>query len=724
MSALPFKACEGNEEYIFISYAHKNSEKVFPIIKQLYNMGYRIWYDEGIDPGSEWPESIAEHLSKASAVMLFISPDSMASDNVRREITFALNFRKLMLSIYLMPTEMSPGMNLQLGLNQAIHHYTYKTDELFFEKLLKVVPEATLDKNASMTVSGKNNHIQNSRLPEAPYRSPASVKSDLTVPETIADNTNKEQTLTFDSSIIMPFMPAGTATIRLKDETVLEVPLNTFIVPRNDGNFAGISFHDKLTEENYRYGADENFYSFQNMKSFEVSVPENNGHKLGIVMYMADGTRYYRENHSDFTLGMLAGKSYKTIPVSEISSVVFDKDKQLKTPVDLALLTTTDGISFYVPSAMLAWSDMHPHNGMPFRVRTQNIHLSSSEIEFRRLKSLQINRLPAEGTNKTIKLGFELKSGLIQEETFIKYHIPVLIGINQYGCFSLPVTQLARIDLFGPQSESAPAPTPLPHIKWPEIKNDRNRFYGEGLAEITALSGEKYQCPANSVYALEIHLHGGLIPYTNINTTVNNGRMSIFGGFTSDIRIPFSEISAIRMMNHAGSAYQIEIEDISGNRLSGTMELVKSNSCPSFVFPKRGKQGYIRLTDLKEICFDHDAEAPQIEDSTVYTKEGNILSLAKGSITFLSCSNLSSSCFRLPTGNFIETNRLKRMMITENKISENEIQHWIVFECDGFSGAFPLANADSFKIYAMDSLGLRTLKPGSGWTLIDVEQSL
>ncbi|MDR1369915.1 MAG: toll/interleukin-1 receptor domain-containing protein [Dysgonamonadaceae bacterium] len=723
MSNLPFKAYEGADEYIFISYAHKNSEKVFPIIKQLHDMGYRIWYDEGIDPGTEWPESIAEHLSKAAAVMLFITPESMDSDNVRREITFALNFRKLMLSIYLTPTEISAGMLLQLGLNQAIHYYTYETDELFFEKLLKVVPEAILDKNASMTaVSNKNNHTQNSSLPEESYSSPASIKLNATVPEIITDNANKEQTLKFDSSIIIPFMPTGTATITLKNETVLEIPLNTLIVPRNDGNFAGISFHNKLTEEIYRYGADENFYSFQNMKSFEVSVLENNDHKLGVIMYMADGTRFYHENYSDFTLGMLAGKSYKTISMSEIKSVEFDKDKLLKTPVDLALLTTTDGISFYMPLVMLAWSDIHTSNGIPFRVRTQNINLGNLEIEFRRFKSFQINREPNEGHNTKLKLSFELKSGLREETATSMYYLPSLIGINQYGCFSLSITQLARIDIFGSQSESAPAPTPLPYIKWPEVKNDKKRFYGEGLAEITTLSGKKYQCPANSVYALEIQFRGGLIPYTNINKTIKEGKVPVFGGYTNDICTPFSEISAIRMMNHiSGSDYQIEIEDIFGNNVSGTTGFVKSNICPSFVFPQKGKQGYIRLVDLKEICFDHDAEAPKIETSTVYTKEGNILSIAKGSITFSSYSSSSSSCFRLPTGNFIETNRLRRMMITENKVSENEIQNWIVFECDGFSGAFPLVDANSFQIYAMDSLGLRKLKPGSGWTLINVD---
>ena len=43
----------GDSPYIFISYSHKDSDVVFDIIGQLQMKQYRIWYDEGIDPGTE-----------------------------------------------------------------------------------------------------------------------------------------------------------------------------------------------------------------------------------------------------------------------------------------------------------------------------------------------------------------------------------------------------------------------------------------------------------------------------------------------------------------------------------------------------------------------------------------------------------------------------------------------------------------------------------------------
>ena len=50
------KPYEGDKEFIFISYSHKDNALVFPVIEKLAENGFRVWYDEGIDPGSEWPD--------------------------------------------------------------------------------------------------------------------------------------------------------------------------------------------------------------------------------------------------------------------------------------------------------------------------------------------------------------------------------------------------------------------------------------------------------------------------------------------------------------------------------------------------------------------------------------------------------------------------------------------------------------------------------------------
>ncbi|MBQ6541272.1 MAG: toll/interleukin-1 receptor domain-containing protein [Lachnospiraceae bacterium] len=137
MAELPVKPYEGFEPYIFISYSHRDSERVFPILKHLASKGYRLWYDEGIDPGSEWPEAIASHLAKCYICIAFISRNSLNSQNCRREINFALNPEKKLnfLSVMLEEAEMTPGMELQLSTYQSILKYKYPSEEYFYEKL-------------------------------------------------------------------------------------------------------------------------------------------------------------------------------------------------------------------------------------------------------------------------------------------------------------------------------------------------------------------------------------------------------------------------------------------------------------------------------------------------------------------------------------------------------------------------------------------------------------
>ena len=129
-------AYEGKENYIFISYAHKDSEAVFEVLRELDRKGYRIWYDDGIAPGSEWPEDIARHLDASQMVIAFITPSSMASRNCRREINFALSKEKPFLSVVLEKTNMPLGMEMQLSAQQSILRYNYASREAFIDKIL------------------------------------------------------------------------------------------------------------------------------------------------------------------------------------------------------------------------------------------------------------------------------------------------------------------------------------------------------------------------------------------------------------------------------------------------------------------------------------------------------------------------------------------------------------------------------------------------------------
>ena len=134
---MKFTAYEGDRPYVFISYAHKDRDRVFEIVAELERQGYRYWYDEGIAPGSEWPEDVAAHLNRAAMLMAFISANSMQSENCRREINFALSKGKPFLSVVLEKTEMPLGMEMQLSAHQSILRYNYSNWADFIDKIVK-----------------------------------------------------------------------------------------------------------------------------------------------------------------------------------------------------------------------------------------------------------------------------------------------------------------------------------------------------------------------------------------------------------------------------------------------------------------------------------------------------------------------------------------------------------------------------------------------------------
>lgn len=135
MTGYQIASYNGPEKYIFVSYAHKDSSEVFTIVKQLINRGYRIWYDEGIVPGSEWSEDIALHLNDSSVVLAFVTPNFIDSVNCRREINFAVSRQIPVLSVVLEPTKMPLGMELQLSSQQSVVRYNYETEAMFVDKI-------------------------------------------------------------------------------------------------------------------------------------------------------------------------------------------------------------------------------------------------------------------------------------------------------------------------------------------------------------------------------------------------------------------------------------------------------------------------------------------------------------------------------------------------------------------------------------------------------------
>ena len=133
----PIRPYKGEKSYLFISYSHRDTELVYPIIRHMQGLGLRVWFDEGIVPGKEWDDYVAERVLECDAMIAFISPNYLKSSNCRDELNYARDKEKDRLLIYLENVKLTPGMAMRMNRIQAIHQYTYSKQSLFYEKLME-----------------------------------------------------------------------------------------------------------------------------------------------------------------------------------------------------------------------------------------------------------------------------------------------------------------------------------------------------------------------------------------------------------------------------------------------------------------------------------------------------------------------------------------------------------------------------------------------------------
>ena len=99
-----FKPYEGSRPFVFISYAHRQSDAVLDTIRILHEKGWRLWYDEGIPAGSDWPTNIARHMQSCERVIFFISERALESHNCYSEMKAAVRQEKPILLVRLEDT--------------------------------------------------------------------------------------------------------------------------------------------------------------------------------------------------------------------------------------------------------------------------------------------------------------------------------------------------------------------------------------------------------------------------------------------------------------------------------------------------------------------------------------------------------------------------------------------------------------------------------------------
>jgi adenylate cyclase len=106
---------------IFISYSSKDREQAEQLTELLCSAGLSVWMDQsGIEAAESWSESIVDAIDSCKAFIVMLSPASIQSSNVVKEVSLASEKRKKILPLDLEPVELPKNMQYALaGIQRA-----------------------------------------------------------------------------------------------------------------------------------------------------------------------------------------------------------------------------------------------------------------------------------------------------------------------------------------------------------------------------------------------------------------------------------------------------------------------------------------------------------------------------------------------------------------------------------------------------------------------------
>ena len=138
-----FEAYNGTEPFLFISYSHKDTEKVYETLDMLHDKKYRIWYDESCETGNDFRQELRDRIERCEAVILFVSEASMTSPFCGMEIIVARENQKRIFPIYLDDAKVPPAFEILLA---NTHHGSISNMPKLIKALVRDLPAEAMDR--------------------------------------------------------------------------------------------------------------------------------------------------------------------------------------------------------------------------------------------------------------------------------------------------------------------------------------------------------------------------------------------------------------------------------------------------------------------------------------------------------------------------------------------------------------------------------------------------
>lgn len=86
---------------VFISYSRDDREFVERVVESLRNSAIDVWFDYHLLSGQDWDDALEEQILNCDHMIIVLSKTSVASDNVKNEMRFAMDHQKHIHPIYI-----------------------------------------------------------------------------------------------------------------------------------------------------------------------------------------------------------------------------------------------------------------------------------------------------------------------------------------------------------------------------------------------------------------------------------------------------------------------------------------------------------------------------------------------------------------------------------------------------------------------------------------------
>jgi len=139
MSTTPQSASRVRAPEVMVSYSSQDRDRVMQFVRALRSAGVAVWIDQGgIDGAQRWSEEIVNAIEACRTVLLFISQNSMASQNIAKEVALAWESGKHFLPVALEEAKIPKSMQYQLAGIQYVKLYD-GDPEAKFESVLRAL---------------------------------------------------------------------------------------------------------------------------------------------------------------------------------------------------------------------------------------------------------------------------------------------------------------------------------------------------------------------------------------------------------------------------------------------------------------------------------------------------------------------------------------------------------------------------------------------------------